>query len=338
LESNSVTIKTSRALSSRSESLPGKQNGVGRVFKIIPLPWWALVVLIAATAFVSPYLLIPQNLAYLIRQAVPGAMMAMGEAFVIIAGGFDLSIGSTVSLIAALASGEMNANPDNILYAVALCLAVGTAIGLVNGFIVTKLKVPSFLTTLGMMILLQGIALVYTGGIPKGGFPDQFRAFGLGQVMRVPNLIWIMVFFAVFSQLFIRRTGIGRQVLAVGGNDLACHLMGVHVDRIRIFTFVISSLFTTIGTLLMVTTFRVWDSTIGQGMELETIAMVIVGGAAIGGGRGSMITTLLGWAVMTMLFTFLNVIGFPQAGRLLVQGAVILLAVAANREALLKVK
>jgi ribose transport system permease protein len=172
---------------------------------------------------------------------------------------------------------------------------VGTAIGLVNGLIVTKLKVPSFLTTLGMMILLQGVALVYTGGIPKGGFPDQFREFGLSHLLGVPYLIWIMFLFAVFSQLFLKRTGIGRQILAVGGNDLACHLMGVSVDRIRTMTFVFSSLFTTVGTPLMITTFRVWDSTIGRGMEIEIIAMVIVGGAAIGDGRGSMMTTLLGW-------------------------------------------
>lgn len=331
-------MKNDQALFEQPEPIPKKWNGTGKIFKIIPLPWWALAILIASTALVSPYLLMPQNLAYLVRQAVPGAMMAIGEAFVILAGGFDLSVGSTVSLIAALASGEMNAQPENIGYAVTLCLAVGTAIGLVNGLIVTKLKVPSFLATLGMMILLQGVALVYTGGIPKGGFPDQFRDFGLGRLLGVPYLIWIMVLFAVFSQLFLKRTGIGRQILAVGGNDLACHLMGVPVDRIRIMTFVLSSFLTTVGTLLMVSTFRVWDSTIGRGMELETIAMVIVGGAAIGGGRGSMMTTLLGWGVMTMLFTFLNVIGFPQAGRLLVQGLVILLAVAANREALLKVK
>ena len=304
----------------------------------IPLPWWGLIVLIVATAIVSPYILMPRNLTYMVRQAVPSALMAMGEGFVILAGGFDLSVGSTVSLIAALSSGEMAGDPSKIPYAVALCLLVGTAIGLVNGLVITKLKVPSFLATLGMMILLQGVALVYTGGMPKGGFPDAFRDFGLGNFLGLPYLIWIMIIIALVAQLFLKRTGLGRSIPAVGGNDMACHLMGVRTDRIRIMTFVFSSLLTTIGTLLMVTTFRVWDSTMGQGMELEVIAMVIVGGAAIGGGRGSVVTTLLGWAVMTMLFTFLNVIGFPQAGRLLVQGAVILLAVAANREALARSK
>ena len=308
------------------------------VVKKIPLAWWALIILITATATVSPYILMPRNMAYLVRQATPGALMALGETFVILAGGFDLSIGSTVSLIAALASGEMAAKSGNILSAVLLCLAVGTAIGLVNGLVVTKLKVPSFLATLGMMILLQGVALVYTGGIPKGGFPDEFRNFGLGNLLGIPYLIWILILVAGLSQFFLKRTGLGRTILTVGGNDRTCYLMGVAVDRVRILTFVLSSLFTTVGTLLMVTTFRVWDSTIGAGMELEAIAMVIVGGAAIGGGRGSIVTTILGWLVMTMLMTFLNVIGFPQAGRLLIQGLVILLAVAFNREALMKVR
>ncbi len=332
------TTAVNRANIPQSKTNSNPMTKILSLARNIPLAWWALIVLIIATAILSPYILMPRNIAYLIRQAVPSALMAIGETFVILAGGFDLSVGSTVSLISALASGQMAAKSGNILPAVLLCLAVGTGIGLVNGLVVTKLKVPSFLTTLGMMILLQGVALVYTGGIPKGGFPDEFRQFGLGYFLNVPYLVWILIFVVGFSQFFLKRSGLGRSLLTVGGNDAACHLMGVKVDRIRILTFVLSSLFTTIGTLLMVTTFRVWDSTMGAGMELEAIAMVIVGGAAIGGGRGSIITTILGWLVMTMLLTFLNVIGFPQSGRLLVQGMVILLAVAANREALVRIK
>ena len=304
----------------------------------IPMAWWALMVLMAVTAVISPYIFYPHNVAHLLRQAVPSGMLALGQTFVILAGGFDLSIGSTVSLIAAVASGEMNGQPANILPTVLLCLAIGTAIGLTNGLVVTKLKVPSFLCTLGMMIALEGVALVYTGGMPKGGFPDEFREFGLARAGGLPYVVWIFLALVVLTQVFLKKTGLGRSFLSVGGNDLACHLMGLRVDRIRILGFVLSSLFATVGALLMVTTFRVWDQTMGRGMEFEAITMVIVGGAAIGGGRGSAVTTVLGWLVMTMLFTFLNLIGFPQSGRLLVQGAVILLAVAANREALLRVK
>jgi len=108
--------------------------------------------------------------------------------------------------------------------------------------------------------------------------------------------------------------------------------MGIRVDGVRIFCFFMSSLLSTVGTLLMVTTFRVWDTTMGIDMEFEAITMVIVGGAAIGGGKGSIVSTILGWLIMTVLFTLLNVLGFPQSGRLLVQGLVILLAVFANVE------
>ena len=304
----------------------------------IPLPWWALVILVIATAIASPYILMPRNIAHLIRQAVPGAMLALGETFVILVGGFDLSIGSLVSLIAALSSGIMAAKAGNILPAILVCLAVGSAVGLINGLVVTKLKVPSFLTTLGMMIILQGAALVYTGGMPKGGFPEIFRDFGLGRLFGIPYIIYIFVAIAFLSHIFLKRTALGRSVLAVGGNDLACHLSGVRVDTVRITAFWLSALFTTIGTLLMVTTFRVWDSTMGLGMEFEAITMVIVGGAAIGGGKGSITHTILGWLVMTMLFTLLNVIGFPQSGRLLVQGIVILLSVSVNRGSMAMVK
>jgi ribose transport system permease protein len=300
----------------------------------IPLPWWALIFLFLATAIISPYILLPRNLAHLIRQAVPAGMIAVGETFVILSGGFDLSVGSLVSLLAALASGEMAGQADRIWPTVAMCLTVGLGVGLINGLVVTKLKVPSFLATLGMMIMLQGMALVYTGGMPKGGFPDEFRDFGLGLLFGIPYIVWILMFVATLSQIFLRRTALGRSILAVGGNDRASHLMGVGVNRVRITCFVLSSVLTALGTILMVTTFRVWDSTMGIGMEFEVITMVIVGGAAIGGGRGSIMTTVLGWLVMTMLFTFLNLLGFPQSGRLLVQGAIILLAVAVNRESL----
>jgi ribose transport system permease protein len=114
--------------------------------------------------------------------------------------------------------------------------------------------------------------------------------------------------------------------------------MGVRVDLVRAFTFVLGSLFFTVGTLLMVTTFRIWDSSMGKGMHFEAITTVIVGGAAIGGGSGSAVTTILGWLVMTMLFTFLNLVGFPESGRFIVQGMILLLAVAANREALMRIE
>jgi ribose transport system permease protein len=308
------------------------------LIKKVPLPWWALIVLVGATAAVSPYILMPSNLIHLVRQGVPGAILALGETFVILAGGFDLSIASTVSLIAAVASGEMAGKVGNIFPTVALSLSIAAAIGLINGLAVTKLKVPSFLTTLGMMIALQGAALVYTGGMPVGGFPEEFRALGVGRLLGVPYLIWILVIVIVLSQIFLKKTALGRSILSVGGNDLACHLMGIRVNRVRILTFVLSSVFAAVGTLLMVTTFRVWDSSMGKGMHFEAITMVIVGGAALGGGRGSAVTTILGWLVMTMLFTFLNLVGFPEAGRFIVEGVIILLAVAANREALMRVQ
>ena len=314
------------------------ENRALAVVKKVPLPWWALIVLVGATAAVSPYILMPSNLIHLVRQGVPGAILALGETFVILAGGFDLSIASTVSLIAAVASGEMAGKVGNIFPTVALSLSIAAAIGLINGLAVTKLKVPSFLTTLGMMIALQGAALVYTGGMPVGGFPEEFRALGVGRLLGVPYLIWILVIVIVLSQIFLKKTALGRSILSVGGNDLACHLMGIRVNRVRILTFVLSSVFAAVGTLLMVTTFRVWDSSMGKGMHFEAITMVIVGGAALGGGRGSAVTTILGWLVMTMLFTFLNLVGFPEAGRFIVEGVIILLAVAANREALMRVQ
>jgi ribose transport system permease protein len=312
---------------------PSAFSPILRVFKFVPLQMWTILVLFIAVGFLSPLFYMPKNLAYFFRQNTPAAFLAIGECFVILSGGFDLSIGSTMSFISALASGLMVARFENLWWVLLLCLAIGFGIGFVNGIITTKLKVPSFLTTLGMMIILQGAALVYTGGMPKGGFPDEFRNFGLGRLFGVPYIVLILVLVAVIAQIFLRKTEIGRSILAVGGNDIASNLMGIRVDRVRILCFILSSFFSSLGTLLMVSTFRVWDVNMGFNMEFEAITMVIVGGAAIGGGKGSVGTTIIGWIIMSMLFTLLNLLGFPQSGRLLAQGVVVLFAVFTNVEA-----
>lgn len=306
---------------------------LGRVLGQVPLQWWTLLVLFAAVAVLSPRFYMPGNLAYFFRQSTPVAFLALGETFVFLCGGFDLSIGSTMSFISALASGLMIGRIENLWWVLLLCLFVGGSIGFVNGVIVTKLKVPSFLTTLGMMIALQGAALLYTGGMPKGGTPDEFRAFGLGKLFGIPYIVLILILAIILSQLMLRRTRLGRSILAVGGNDIASNLMGIKVDRIRIICFTLSSLMATVGTLLMVSTFRVWDVNLGLNMEFTAITMVIVGGAAIGGGRGSAVTTVLGWLIMSVLFTVLTLLGFPQSGQLLAQGVVVLFAAFTNIEA-----
>lgn len=327
----------SKTHSSGTESLLDSQRDTGSLFsrtiKRVPLQWWTLLVILIVIAFMSPRFYIPKNLTYFFRQNTPIAMLAIGECFVILCGGFDLSIGSTMSFVSALASGLMVARLEHLWWVFLLSIAVGAIIGFLNGVITTKLKVPSFLTTLGMMIVLQGAALLYTGGMPKGGFPEEFRDFGLGKLLGVPYIVIILIVIAFFTQLMLRRTGLGRSILAIGGNDVASNLMGIHVDRVRIICFMISSLLSTLGTLLMVSTFRVWDVTMGLDMEFEAITIVIVGGAAIGGGKGSVVTTILGWLIMSTLFTLLNYLGFPQSGRLLVQGMVILFAVFTNIEA-----
>jgi ribose transport system permease protein len=314
----------------------GVRKGAGasleRVFGRVPLQWWTLLVLFIAIAVLNPLFYVPNNVTYFLRQNTPAAVLGIGECFVILCGGFDLSIGSTMSFVSALASGLMVGRVEHLWWVVLLCLGVGVATGLLNGIVITKLKVPSFLTTLGTMIMLQGAALVYTGGMPKGGFPDEYRDFGLGKLFGVPYVVLILVALALFAQVFLRRTSLGRSVLAVGGNDLASNLMGIRVDRVRIFCFVFSSLMATVGTLLMVSTFRVWDVNMGFNMEFEAITMVIVGGTAIGGGKGSVVTTVVGWLIVSLLFTMLNYMGFPQSGRLLAQGVVILFAVFTNLE------
>lgn len=268
-----------------------------------------------------------------LRRASPLAVMAIGEMMVLASGGFDLSIGSMVTMVVLVSSLLLSNDPANALPAILTMLAVGTAVGLVNGLVVSYMRVPSFIATLGMMLLVKGGALYVVGGAPRGYLTDNWRQFGRNYIEgvpilgRVPIALIVLLVIAVAAYFAFHRSNFGKQILAIGDNVRAAHLSGVRVRLVRIVTFVICSVLAIIGGI-MIGGFGGVNVTIGQGLEMQTIAACVVGGVMLLGGKGSVPDVIFGAFTMAALENLLNLLGLPKPYKDAVQGLIIIAAVA----------
>mgnify|MGYP000906762517 CR=1 FL=1 len=268
-----------------------------------------------------------------LRPAAPLAVLAIGEMVVLAMGGFDLSVGAIVTFCVLVSSKFLANDPANALPNILMLFGVGIAIGLVNGLVVSYLKVPSFITTLGMMMIVRGSALYIVGGAPQGYLTDNFRQFGRNYVQNVPfftkipySLI-VLIIFAVIAYIIFHRTNFGRQVLAVGDNMRASGLSGVRVKLVRVLGFIFCSIFAVVGGILMAGYGGV-NVTIGEGMEMQAIAGCVIGGVLLGGGKGSVMNVIFGAFTLQAIVNLLNQLGLPKPYTDAVQGLIIIGVVA----------
>jgi ribose/xylose/arabinose/galactoside ABC-type transport system permease subunit len=290
--------------------------------------WLILIVLIVVARFVSPAFLNGQYISTQLKQAAPLGVVSVGQTFVILTGGIDLSVASVIALMSVLAANMMGGQDVLVPSIALLCIAVAVAIGLVNGLLVTKLKIPSFIATLGTVLVVQGIRFLYTGGAPKGSIPDALRFWGRGSFGPVPTplILWIaIVLIAFFVE---RRTTFGRRLFAVGGKPAAARLSGVNVDRVVIAGYMVCSFLAGIAGLMLTGFIGLADNWLGRGYELDSIAAVVIGGAALSGGKGSMIGSVAGVLILTILYNLVLLLGLDVEMQRIVKGLVIILAVA----------
>jgi ribose transport system permease protein len=268
-----------------------------------------------------------------LRTASPLAVLAIGEMFVLAIGGFDLTIGAIVTFVVLVSSKLLANDPANALPTILIMLASGVLIGLVNGLIVSYLKVPSFITTLGMMLLVRGYALYFVGGAPQGYLTDNWRAFGRNYIEnvpifgRVPYALIILIVIGVISVIIFHRANYGKQVLAIGDNVRASLLSGVRVKLIRVITFILCAVFAIIGGI-MIGGYGGVNVTIGEGLEMQAIAACVVGGVLLGGGKGSVLNVIFGAFTLQAIVNLLNLLGLPKPYTDVVQGLIIIGAVA----------
>ncbi|MES0884544.1 ABC transporter permease [Roseibium sp. SCP14] len=300
--------------------------------KISPV-YFILAALIAAIILNNPSFVEPTGYMNFLKRAAPLAILAAGQLYVIVSGGFDLSVGSLITLVVVGSSMLSNNDPASTWWVITVMLGIGIAVGLINGLVVCYLKVPSLIATLGMMITLNGFVFMWSGGAPRGYLPDTFRFFGRVSIMDIPVIrmlpiaLIVLVVVGLLLYWLMHRTNLGRMIHAVGDNPRAAQLAGVPINRVRIIAFVISSL-SAVVTGILLGGYAGVSTDVGSGYELQAITAAVLGGAQLLGGRGSVPATIAGALTLAAIFTLLNFLGLPQPVRQVVQGTILIFAVA----------
>ncbi|RVM05700.1 ABC transporter permease [Sinorhizobium meliloti] len=284
-----------------------------------------LVAVALYLTFASDYFLEPRNLLNVGRQASVVAIVALGQALVIIARGIDLSVGSVIGLSAVVAAVLMR---DTGSETVGLLggLLTGLACGLANGLLYTRLRINPFIATLGTLSIARGIALLMTGGIPVsfGGFAE---LVGAGRIFDIPVSFLLMIVLAVIVHVFASRTVKGREIYAIGDNPKASRLAGVNLRSTRLFVFALCGLLAGLGGLILAGNLASADPNLGMGYELDVIAAVILGGTALSGGRGSVPGVVIGALLMALLNNAFVLLGISAYWQVVTKGLVIIFAV-----------
>lgn len=285
----------------------------------------ALVVVGAILSSQSSEFLTKTNLLNVLDQMALTGIMAVGMTVLMISGAFDLSVGSTLGLAAAFTAGL--APHLTTPGAIGVALATGLVIGLVNGLVVTKAGINAMIVTLGMLSLIQGVTLIYTNGQEITTPSHALFRFANGTTL-IPNIAWVMIAVALAAAFMLHRTTTGRYITAVGGNSEAAELAGLHVDRYRIGAFVAMGGLAALAGVLYAAQFGAVDPSVGNGMELNVIAAVIIGGTSLLGGIGAVWKSMVGVALLTMLTDGFNLLNVNAYWQYVVQGLVIICAVA----------
>jgi ribose/xylose/arabinose/galactoside ABC-type transport system permease subunit len=295
------------------------------------IPLLALLLLCGVTALLTNRFLSPLNLTNILVQSSIMAVISIGMTFVVIGGGFDLSVGSTVALAGCIAAMAMA--KYGVAAGVVAGVATGSAVGLANGVIVAGLGVNPFITTLGTMVLVRGLVFLVTGGAPVGDMelPAAFIAFGSGRFLGIHYLVWVPAALLVVLTWVLQATPYGRRIYATGGNREAAYLSGVPVDRIIASTYVWSGALAGIAGVMLTARLQSGQPTAGEFYELTAIAAVVLGGASLHGGEGTLYKTIIGVFIMIVLGNSLNLLNVDSYWQRVAIGAVIIAAAAADR-------
>jgi ribose/xylose/arabinose/galactoside ABC-type transport system permease subunit len=293
------------------------------------------ILIVVLLALARPAFMRPANLINIVRQVSVNGMLAIGETFVIILGGIDLSVGSVIALAGVLAAGLQsyyNLPMAVVVPAVFIVpILVGCVIGLINGWAVTRFRIPAFVMTLGMMTMVRGFALLYTSGQSIYGLPDWFKWIGQGDLLGVPVPVIILAVVAIAGYVVLIHTSFGQYIYAIGGNEEGARLSGVRTRSVKLWAFVICGACASLAGVVLACRLNAGEAIAGQGYELDAIAAVVIGGTSLMGGRGSVIGTILGALVIGVINNGLNLLNVPSYWQLVAKGFIIVVAVIADQ-------
>ncbi|HHV98402.1 MAG TPA: ABC transporter permease [Clostridiaceae bacterium] len=298
----------------------------------------SLIVLIIVFSLSSPNFFKFSNIVSIVLSTAVNGVLAVGVTFVIITGGIDLSIGTTMTFASVIAGVLISFWKLPVILGVLGGLATGVLVGLISGTVISKMKLPPFIATLGMMMITKGLSLVISGTKPIY-FNDAkvYSKIAMGSVLGkiipgfdIPNAVVIFLLMSVVASLILTKTSLGRYNFALGSNEEATRLSGINVDKWKIAIYSLSGLFCGIAGILMSSRLNSAQPALGQGYELEAIAAVVIGGTSLSGGEGTILGTVIGAFIMSVLTNGLRILSVKQEWQTVVIGIVVIFAVYAD--------
>jgi len=306
-------------------------NYLKRITKIREFIIFSIVVgVFAIMTLASPYFLNTANLLALMLGLSIEVIIAVAMANLMVSGGFDMSVGSVVAFTGALTAMLITSGIP-VVFGVIIGLCVGGAIGLFNGFIVSKIGINPFVTTLASLSLFRGLTLIVTKGRNISGLPDSFKSIGQSNFFGIQSPIWIAVFLIIVGDIVLRKSRFFRQNYYIGGNEKAARLSGINVDKMKILNYMLTGLFAALAGIVMTSRLGAASVTAGSGLELRVITAVIIGGASLQGGEGTVLGAFLGSLLMALITNALTLLGVDVYWQTFVIGGTLLVAVLLDR-------
>ncbi|MFT3887945.1 MAG: ribose ABC transporter permease [Arachnia sp.] len=286
----------------------------------------ALLLVVIAFTFASEHFLTVNNLMNVVRQMSVTTIVAVGMTFVIISGGIDLSVGAIVAFSGVMAADTL-AKTGSPLLAVAAALGIGLVAGLLNGFITAKFRIAGFITTLAAMQAYRGFGYIYTNGNPIPAQNKSFTLLGVGYALGVPVPVWIMAVVVALGALVLRKTRFGRYTYAIGGNEVAARWTGLPVERTVAGVYILTGALAGLAGAILTARLGSGQPAAGQGLELDAIAAVVLGGTSLAGGRGKISGTVIGCILVAVLSNGLTLLNVSSYWQMVVKGLIIVIAV-----------
>jgi ribose transport system permease protein len=304
------------------------------------LAFGGLIILLIVYSLASPYFLTSENVGGILLAASVNGILALGVTFVIINGGIDLSVGTVMTFSAVMTAQVMIVWQMPVLVGILAGLATGALCGTINGFMVTKMKVPPFVATLGMLYITKGLSLVVANLKPIY-FNDQliFNQTAMSSILGsiipaldpIKNVVLIFFGAAIVAAFILGKTVLGRYTFALGSNIEATRLSGVNVDRWQTAVFMLCGLFAGLAGVVIAARLNSAQPALGAGYELDAIAAAVIGGTSLSGGEGSILGTIIGALFIATLANGLRILGVQQEWQIVVTGTVLVLAVFLDR-------
>ena len=303
-----------------------KKVNLGSVFERFGIVLILLLICIVLS-ILSPTFLSLQNFINVFRQVSITGIIAVGMVFVIVTGGIDLSVGSITGIVAMVATSLAHPDQFPVIVPVLVGLAVGIVAGAVNGIIIAYGDVPPFITTLGIMTSLRGLAQLYNNGRPIIDLSDEYTEIGGGMLGQVPYPVIIFIVVILLGILFLRFSKFGRHVYAVGGNEQSAKVSGINVKRVKLLVYIIAGFVSALSGIIISSRVMTGSPTAGEGYEMDAITACVIGGASLSGGAGSVLSTVIGALIVGVLSNGLDLLKVSSYWQQIVKGIIIIAAV-----------